>query len=148
MRESLTSDTNILIYAFDPADPVRHPVSIRIMAAMTSFHSVLPMQCLAEFYSVTTRKRFLDPNRAIAIARRLIDTLHIVPADLSDLVRAMDLQRNHGLQTFDAMLIATSVRARCTVFFSEDMQHTRAIDGLTIVNPFQLTPAELDRLLA
>jgi predicted nucleic acid-binding protein len=105
------------------------------------------MQCLAEFYSGTTRKRFLAPERAASIVSMLIETLEVVPAELPDLLRAMNLQRLHGLQTFDALLLATALRAGCTLFLSEDLQHGRAIEGITIINPFNLTGAELDQLL-
>ena len=39
---------------------------------------------------------------------------------------------------FDALMIAAALRARCTVLYSEDMQHGMAIDGrLRIVDPFR-----------
>ena len=148
MIDRVTIDSNIVIYAFDPTDPKKHTASIAIMAAMTAVQSVLPMQCLAEFYSVATRKNYLTPERASMIADEFIETLTIVPAELADFAAARELHRIHGVQTFDAMLLATSIRAGCQIFLSEDMQHQRRFGEMTVINPFQLSQSELDRLLS
>lgn len=147
MIDRVTTDSNILIYAFDPTNRLKHGLSIAIMAAMTAVQSVLPMQCLVEFYSVTTRKNYLTPERASMIADEFVETLTIVPSELADFAAAKELHRIHGVQTFDAMLLATSIRAGCHIFLSEDMQHQRTFGEMTVINPFQLPQSDLDRLL-
>ncbi len=147
MIDHTTTDSNILIYSFDPTDQHKHKASIAIMAAMMAAHAVLPMQCLIEFYSVTTRKKYLTPGGAALVANDLIETLTVVAAELPDFVHAMELQRIHGVQAFDAMLLATSLRAGCKIFLSEDMQHQRTFGGMTVINPFKLSLEELGQLL-
>ncbi len=46
------------------------------------------------------------------------------------------------------MLLATSLRAGCKVFFSEDMQHNHNYDGIIVLNPFKLSSGELDPFLS
>jgi predicted nucleic acid-binding protein len=49
---------------------------------------------------------------------------------------------------FDALMRATLNRVGCTVLFSEDFSHGQRFGGLTIQNPFRLSPSELDPVLA
>lgn len=71
----------------------------------------------------------------------------ILPAEVSDLLPAIALQRAHQLQFWDALLLIAAARAGCTIFFSEDQQHNRTFDNLTVVNPFLLSAQELDDVL-
>jgi predicted nucleic acid-binding protein len=43
--------------------------------------------------------------------------------------------------------MATAKRTGCTIFFSEDMQHGRSYDGLTVMNPFKMNAQEIDDVL-
>ena len=49
---------------------------------------------------------------------------------------ALGLAREHGLAFYDALIVAAAAEAGCDTLYSEDMQHGRAIAGLTISNPF------------
>ena len=57
--------------------------------------------------------------------------------DVADILAAIDLHRLHKFSFWDALVIRSAKQSGCTVLFSEDMQHTRDIDGLQIVNPFK-----------
>jgi predicted nucleic acid-binding protein len=58
-------------------------------------------------------------------------------ADLADVLAAIDLHRLHGFSFWDAFLVRAAKEASCKVLFSEDMQGTREIDGVKIINPFR-----------
>jgi predicted nucleic acid-binding protein len=46
------------------------------------------------------------------------------------------LAERYGLATYDAIIAASAVHARCDTLWSEDMQHGMALDeGLRIINP-------------
>jgi predicted nucleic acid-binding protein len=78
----------------------------------------------------------------------LIDNLRIEPANSQDVVSAIGLHRQTGFQYFDCLVLATAARIGIKTLSSEDMQHMRQIGSVTIVNPFLLTAAELDRFLS
>ena len=48
---------------------------------------------------------------------------------------ALELAREHGFAFYDALIVVAAIEADCDILYSEDMQHGRAIGGLTIVNP-------------
>jgi predicted nucleic acid-binding protein len=49
---------------------------------------------------------------------------------------AIALARDHRLSFYDALIVAAAQEAGCDTLYTEDMQHGRALGGLTIVNPF------------
>ena len=71
-----------------------------------------------------------------------------VPAIEADSREAMRLVQAQPMQYFDALLIATCVRAGCSVFFSEDLQDGRSFGSMVVRNPFVLTETELEQLIS
>jgi predicted nucleic acid-binding protein len=130
-------DTNILVYADDKAAPAKQRRSIDLIAEHRRARSgVVSLQILQEYFVTVTRKLHVESP----IARRKVELLaefHVAVPDVSDILAAIDLHRLHNLSFWDALVIRSAKQSGCTVLFSEDMQHTRAIDGLQIVNPFR-----------
>jgi predicted nucleic acid-binding protein len=57
--------------------------------------------------------------------------------------RGWELQDQFGLSWWDCLIAAAALELGCAYLISEDFQHPFSIDDLTIVNPFQATPADL-----
>lgn len=148
MTNSITFDTNLLIYFVDSVDPVKHHIAKRIVDSCYYARSPLPLQCLGEFYRAATRKKFLTAAAAAQIVTQAQAAMLIVPSSTEDLIEAMQVYQQHNVPFWDAMLCATARRAGCTLLLSEDLQDGREINGLTIRNPFKLSIAELEKLLA
>jgi predicted nucleic acid-binding protein len=73
-------------------------------------------------------------------ARRFVAELRpfcIAPAGPDVTYRAWRIQDEHGFGWWDCLLLAAAALAGCGVFFSEDLQHGRDMDGLLIVSPFK-----------
>jgi predicted nucleic acid-binding protein len=49
----------------------------------------------------------------------------------------LEIAERNRYSIYDSMLLAAAIRAGCSIFYSEDLQHRQAIDNLTIVNPFE-----------
>ena len=130
-------DTNILVYADDKAAPAKRRRSIDLIAEHRRARSgVVSLQILQEYFVTVTRKLRVESS----IARRKVELLaefYVAVPDVSDILAAIDLHRLHNLSFWDALVIRSAKQSGCTVLFSEDMQHTRAIDGLQVVNPFR-----------
>jgi len=130
-------DTNILVYADDKAAPAKQRRSIDLIAEHRRARSgVVSLQILQEYFVTVTRKLHVESS----IARRKVELLaefYVAVPDVSDILAAIDLHRLHNLSFWDALVIRSAKQSGCTVLFSEDMQHTRAIDGLQVVNPFR-----------
>jgi len=130
-------DTNILVYADDKAAPAKQRRSIDLIAEHRRARSgVVSLQILQEYFVTITRKLHVESS----IARRKVELLaefYVAVPDVSDILAAIDLHRLHNLSFWDALVVRSAKQSGCAVLFSEDMQHTRAIDGLQVVNPFR-----------
>jgi predicted nucleic acid-binding protein len=130
-------DTNVLIYADDKAAPTKQRSALALVAEhRRAGTGVVSLQVLQEYFVTVTRKLRVDP----VIARRKVELLSefdVASPELADILAAIDLHRLHGFSFWDALVIRSAKQAGCSILFSEDLQHTRDLDGLQIVNPFK-----------
>lgn len=102
---------------------------------------VLSQQSLNECYRVLTVRRKLARSQA----REFIDVLVpfcTAPLDIDVLRRAWRVQDATGFGWWDCLLLGSALAAGCDVFLSEDLQHERTVETLTILNPFALGAPE------
>jgi predicted nucleic acid-binding protein len=50
---------------------------------------------------------------------------------------ACDIRDSYNISYYDSLIVSTALNAKCTVLYSEDMQHGLKIDDLVILNPFE-----------
>jgi len=55
---------------------------------------------------------------------------------------ALDIRLRYRFSFYDSLIIAAALEAGCKTLYSEDLQHDRCIDGLTIQNPFRVSSRE------
>jgi len=129
-------DTNVLIYADDKAFPAKQRKALDLVAEHRRTRTgVVSLQVLQEYFVAVTRKLRVDA----ALARRKIELLaefDVAVLEVADILAAIDLHRLHGFSFWDALILRAAKQAGCSVLFSENMQGTREIDGVRIVNPF------------
>lgn len=137
MTARLFADTNILIYALDPADPVKRQISADLLRRTISSRILtLSPQSLNEAYRVLTQRRKIMP---VAEARAYLGGLApwcIAPLDAETTIRAWAVQDEIGASWWDSLMLAAALRAECKLFVSEDMQDGQDVSGMRIVNPF------------
>lgn len=132
-------DTNVLVYAYDKADPDRHRKARAILKKLWIDQSlVLSTQVLQEFYVTVTRKLVqpLSPQQARDIMRDY-QIWPIQSPTAADVLAASELQEVEQLSFWDAMIVTAAQNVGATTLLSEDMQHRRRIGMLQIVNPFR-----------
>jgi predicted nucleic acid-binding protein len=129
-------DTNVLVYADDKSALAKQRRAIELVAEHRRARTgAVSLQVLQEYFVTVTRKLRLDAR----IARRKVELLaefDVVALDVSDVLAAIDLHRLHGLSFWDALIVRAAKQTGCAVLFSEDMQNTREVDGIRVVNPF------------
>jgi predicted nucleic acid-binding protein len=130
-------DTNVLIYADDKAAPAKQRRALDLVAEhRRAGTGVVSLQVLQEYFVTITRKLRVDQR----IARRKVELLaefDIAATDVTDVLAAIDLHFLHGFSFWDALVMRSAKQAGCSVLLTEDMQETREIDGVRIVNPFR-----------
>jgi predicted nucleic acid-binding protein len=144
MTGRLFVDTNVLIYALDPADPLKRQVSADLLRQTIKSHTLtLSPQSLNECYRVLSDRRRLMP---VGQARAYVKTLApwaIAPLDATTTERAWAIQDTAKLSWWDSLMVAAALRADCRLFISEDLNDGQVIDGMRIANPFTAAFAKL-----
>jgi predicted nucleic acid-binding protein len=129
-------DTNVLAYAEGVNTRSRQAAARTLLRSLARGRILLPVQVLGELFAVLVRKADLTPAKARPIvmgwaaAVQLIDTS---PEVISD---ATELARDHQLYIWDAVIVAASARAGCSLLLSEDMHDGFVWSGVTVANPF------------
>lgn len=129
-------DTNVLAYAEGANDAERQARALEIIAALPSGSIIIPVQVLGELFCVLTVKLKQPASKARLAVLSWRDALSCHATTDQALSAAMDLVADHGLQIWDALILAVSAEARCRLLLSEDMQDGFTWRGLTVVNPF------------
>lgn len=125
-------DSCVLLYALSQDDP-RAAVAEELLAA----GGVISVQVLNEFAAVARRKLNMpwpEVQEALAAVRALCEPP--VPVSLQVHETAIEIAARSGYQIYDAVILAAALQAGCDVLYTEDMQHGRRIESLTIQNPF------------
>jgi predicted nucleic acid-binding protein len=130
-------DTSVLVYADDKGAPAKQRRAIDLVAEHRRARTgVVSLQVLQEYFVTVTRKLRVDAT----IVRRKVELLaefDVAAPEVADILAAIDLHRLHGFSFWDALILRAAKQAGCSVLFSEDMQGSREVDGVRIVDPFQ-----------
>ena len=133
-------DTNLLVYAWDPADALKQARAIATLDGLRSAGSGrLSVQSLAEFFAAITRGA--KPRLTLAEATKQVEglaaswpVLDVTPLVVIEATRGV---REHQLAYWDAQLWATARLNQIPVIFSEDFAGGSVLKGVRFVDPFE-----------
>ena len=132
---SLFLDTNVVVYAFDNADPAKQRIAIEVVEG--SDRLVVSTQVLLESWWVLTRRLAepLDENQASDVIDQLC-TLPVVSTDPQLVQQAIQTGLRFDIAVWDALIIEAARAVGCRRVLSEDLQTTQDFDGVVVENPF------------
>ena len=131
-------DTNILAYAEGIGDAARRDASLGLLSRMPAESVLIPAQVLGELFRVLTGKVKCTPDAARSRVLQWADCFEVADSKWTAFQAAFDLTDDHGLQIWDALILAVTAENRCRVLLSEDMQHGFTWRGVTVVNPYRI----------
>lgn len=130
-------DTNILIYAHDVDQKVKHVAARNLLTGLLKDRSlVVSPQVLQEFYVNVTRK--IAKPLSKKTAREIIEDFSVwsVDATAADIAVAFRIEDDSKISFWDALICASALKAGAEVILSEDMSAGQKIAGIPIRNPF------------
>jgi predicted nucleic acid-binding protein len=131
-------DTNILVYAYDKSNIVKHNISRGIMNALwETENGYLSTQVLQEFYITVTQKvkNIIPIDDAVEIIRDLSNWgIHMPEPD--DIIKAAKIQQRYKMSYWDSLIIQSSSSLNCDILFSEDMNSGQYYNNVLLINPF------------
>lgn len=131
-------DTNVLVYLFDRDAPDKQRVARTLLEREASAgRATLSTQVLQEFFVTVTRKLGVpvEHDQAERAVRSLSD-LSVVQVDTPLILTAIETSRRLRISFWDALIVGAALHSGSTVLYTEELQHSQEIDGLTISNPF------------
>jgi len=132
-------DTNILIYAVDETDLAKQQIAVSLVReAILSGRGIISIQVVQEFLNVARRK-FKQPmtiEQCRGHLRNVLEPLCACFPSISTMDRALLVMDETGYSLYDALIITAAIESGCRTLYSEDLQHGRKVQGLTILNPF------------
>jgi len=139
MKDKTFIDTNVLVYANDRSENVKHDRAKQILVeGIENGNIVLSTQVLCEFFVTVTRKiKVRLPENTAKEEILLLRAVEIVEIDFKLVIQAIDISNKIGLSYWDSLIAAAATKARCNVLYSEDLNHGQSIDSVTVVNPFK-----------
>jgi predicted nucleic acid-binding protein len=142
-----TLDSNILVYAeLEPKTP-KGLSAQRVIDVTARGGGVLANQALLEFVAVVRRLRPESLPSAVAKVEVWSKTFITVATSDTVMQAALLMVQRHRFQVWDAVIWAAARAGGASLFLSEDIQDGLYLDGITVVNPFSRTEAELTALL-
>jgi len=138
-------DTNVLVYARDRRSPFKQKKALDWLTALTNAKAmVISAQSLREYYNAASRA--LGSYVPIPLIRKDVVDLRVwlTPETEHDHIEdAWALQDRFRVSFWDALIVASALRARCNFLLSEDLQADQDFAGLRVVNPFALGPEDV-----
>jgi len=124
-------DTNVLLYLIS-ADAAKADRAEALLAT----GGVISVQVLNEFAAVAVGKKAVDFIELKEILSAIRVACAVKPLDIEAHELGLDIAERYQFSIYDSLIVAAALRARCSVLYSEDLQHGQAIEQMTIRNPF------------
>jgi predicted nucleic acid-binding protein len=129
-------DTNILVYAHDTGDRLKHAVAQDLIHRHVQRHEiVMSTQVLQEFWVAMTKKFGVDKVGVRGQLELLVGE-QIVVVQPDDILNAIHWQTQWKISFWDALILISAKRAGASIVYSEDLTHGRSYNGVKVVNPF------------
>ncbi|MBD2514460.1 PIN domain-containing protein [Nostoc sp. FACHB-973] len=136
MSNNIFLDTNLWIYLYAKNPPEKYQKVAEIIKNNSSL-LLISTQVLGELFHVLTRKNFTSKTDAITIISDIINTFPVQAISTTEVIQALEINAQYNYSYWDSLIIATALLGKCSIIYSEDMQHNQLIDNkVRIVNPF------------
>ncbi|HEY4644789.1 MAG TPA: PIN domain-containing protein [Steroidobacteraceae bacterium] len=125
-------DTNVLLYLLSEDAEKAERVEELLLRP-----NVISVQVLNEFAVVATRKLALSFEEAREVLETIRAACAVEPLTVETHDRGLEVAERLRLSIYDAMIVASALKAGCRTLYTEDLQHQQLISRqLRVVNPF------------
>ena len=139
MSDKFFVDTNILVYAHDPAAGSKYDAARKVIEQLWQAKAgVLSTQVLQEF--VVNVRKYGRACASVAEARAYVEpyfSWEIVVNSSRSVLRAMEIEERFQISFWDAMILQAAEFSGASVIYSEDLADGQVYDSLRVVNPLR-----------
>jgi predicted nucleic acid-binding protein len=141
MRVAL--DTNVLVYAEGVNGAARKADAVDLIERLAANSTFLPVHTLGELFQVLVRKAKRTPAQARTAILGWRDGFPLIETSGEVIVGAAELAATHRFSFWDGVVLASAAEGGCRLLISEDLQEGFTWNGVTVTNPFGVSPHPL-----
>lgn len=137
MADKYFVDTNILIYAHDRSQGIKHERARKLIESLwTSGQGVLSTQVLQEL-CVNLRHKVANPPPMEEIRRLIQDYLswEIVVNAPDAAIHALEIEVRYKTSFWDALILHAAEQSGAAVLYSEDLATKQRYGSVQVLNP-------------
>jgi predicted nucleic acid-binding protein len=136
-------DTNVLAYAEGVNGAARRIDALDLIQRLPAGAALLPVQALGELFQLLVRKANRTPAQARAAILGWRDAFPLIETSETVIVGAAELAASHRFSFWDGVILASAAESGCRLLLSEDLQEGYTWNGVTVTNPFGVSPHPL-----
>jgi predicted nucleic acid-binding protein len=136
-------DTNVLVYAEGVNGAARKADAVDLIERLAASATFLPVQTLGELFQVLVRRAKRTPAQARAAILGWRDGFPLIETSEAVIVGAAELAATHRFSFWDGVVLASAAEGGCRLLISEDLQEGFTWKGVTVTNPFGVSPHPL-----
>lgn len=124
-------DTNVVLYLLS-ADAAKANRAAQLLAR----GGTISVQVLNEFTAVAVRKFGMKIDEVRELLATVRQCCEVTPLEITTHEQALEIAEHYRMFIYDALIVAAALASKCSVLWTEDLQHGQRIQRLTIRNPF------------
>jgi predicted nucleic acid-binding protein len=139
-------DTNVLVYARDAAEVIKHPrAKDWLNFIWSSRNGCVSCQVLHEYYSVMRSKlsKGIPRSEARTHVSALLAWQVVAPDEV--IKAAWQMEDAYQLSWWDSLIVGAAKVGGCAYLLSEDFSAGQDYDGVRVINPFATEPSDVLR---
>ena len=136
-------DTNVLLAADDAFDAVRQARIRDWLHALWQRRAGRVSTQVLNAYYVSATRHFVMPQGDARAKLRRYQLWQPWQIDHQTVETAWGVEARFGLPYWDALIVAAAAQSGASHVLSLDLPHLQQIDGVTVLDPLEMTPAEL-----
>jgi predicted nucleic acid-binding protein len=136
MRDKVFVDSNIFIYAKIKSQDAEKHIGAQSLLRSLDRQVIISVQVLNEFYNTLVRIG-VDDATIQSFLKQIMQSTLTQSVNKSTVELCWEMRNRYHYSYYDSLILASAFESRCTILYSEDMQHGQVIEKkLKIVNPF------------
>lgn len=124
-------DSNVVLYLLS-----RDSAKANRAAQLLERGGTISVQVLNEFTAVAVRKFGMKIGEVRDLLATVRERCEVTPLEIATHDQALELANRYRMSIYDALIVAAALASKCSILWTEDLQHGQRIQQLTILNPF------------
>ncbi|MEW6107765.1 MAG: PIN domain-containing protein [Nitrospirota bacterium] len=138
MNDRVFIDTNLWVYLHADDSNKEKTEIIKSLVDNYFENIIISTQVLGEFFHILSKKGLKGKEEARQMVLGISSNFNVVDVLYPAVIKAMDISILNGFTYWDSLILAVALENKCSMLYTEDMQHGQSIEGkLTIKNPFK-----------